>query len=185
MIDATCSYLLPSMPSREKQTSPMKYMMCVKHLLSWKKQQSFDLTLVSSSLLLIICCQYIYLWISTSYKYCDSRNLRDYFLFFKTSSENQFCKKSRSNFPPIEETIDRLLCPISSCNSDEVRSTTSFRFNRVPPILSTTGQQAQVNFMELLFREVAGRHKRYRQIIWCLGLLNKIPTGHFPVFGLL
>jgi hypothetical protein len=62
------------------------------HLLSWKKQQGFDLTLVSSSLLLIICCQYIYLWISTSYKYCDSRSLRDYFLFFKTASENQLQK---------------------------------------------------------------------------------------------
>ena len=37
MIDATCSYLMPSMPSREKQTLPIKYMMRVQHLLSWKK----------------------------------------------------------------------------------------------------------------------------------------------------
>ena len=37
----------------------------------------------------------------------------------------------------------------------------------------------------LLIKEVAGRHKRHRQIIGCLGLLNKIPTGHFPVFVLL
>ena len=98
MIDATCSYLLPSMPSREKQTSPMKYMMCVKHLLSWKKQQSFDLTLVSSSLLLIICCQYIYLWISTSYKYVIQETSVITFCFSKQHPRINFAKRVDQTF---------------------------------------------------------------------------------------
>ena len=119
------------------------------HLLSWKKQQSFDLTLISSSLLLIICCQYIYLWISTSYKYVIQETSVITFCFSKQHPRINFVKRVDQTFHRSKkQSIDYFVqyLPVTAMKFDRQLRLDSIEY---PPFYLP-----QDIFMELLFLEI-------------------------------
>ena len=131
MIDATCNYFFPSMPSSENQISLIRNIMCLQHL--WAEKKNTKLPTEDSSLLLIVCCQCIYLWISASCNYCVERYLRVFFSFSEHHLKINFAKRVDQTYHRSKKQSIECFAWFLPITAKKFDRSTSFKFNDGTP----------------------------------------------------